>query len=1142
MYRVIAATNPFRPDHRVVCEVPDRITLAEALGDASDDTVVAVNGEYISRDEWALASPAEGALVVVTRRPKGVIEGIVMAIVAAAEFVGVPASVGAITGVVQGVVAVASIAMSVLPAVLRPQTPSQGFGNVTSRFGSVTGSANQASRFSPIPKLYGYYRMVPPLAGNIYTTSNGNEQFIHLLLCLGYGPMKIGNVIIGKGEGLTTQALRSIDPDAAALPTGTIRFGNTDVREFASCQWVIGTMGQIKERFAESEEKFHHSLYPYDATMDVVGFPLNHVQPENNPEGDWYAEGSTVEHVVTTEAETDKVHLEFSAPAMYTVAGNGRAMEGGVKLEISYKPFGSGSWTELSADNQLSWKKTITREPLRWTYQVVFPAPGQYDVRVRRKQSFIGAKESKVLNVTWETMTSLKTTKSPWGEDATLPTKDCVLMALRIRNSGQLNGNLDAVSVQAQSVLPVYNSSGVRTGWEATSNPAWIYLDAVRGPQVQYPLDANRIDWPEIVSWAAWCPPNNITYNWYHTEHETTLERIKAIAATGRAAWMIIDNKLSVTREFADYSFVPKQMFTPRNSRNLEVNKTYKKLPDAFRVRHIDGHLPGIYDNPSATWTEVETILYRQGFSASNAVVYEVFETQGITTPAQAMLEADYFMRSLISRPEHYTFETDFECLAITRGDCFTHTSDVIDVGIAWGRITQVARNGSNEVTSITLDEKVTFNYGLAYGARIRMSATNRAQTTRTLANPATLENPAIDTNVLTFATPFVLDDVQVGNLVTFGNAGEETRLLKVTGMEFAPDLSATITAVAAAPNLLNEGDYEPYDHLFNLPPQLLEPERPRQVFLRFDSDTIKMGVDGTPTVDVQVSWILPWGTLPIDSVEVMYWVVFATVPPANGTVAGSNTPEAYIASHDVAPVTHVRPGNATRDILSDLPQGRADVFATLSVVVRSRSIYGRYSDWSEQVNMSLANGVVVVGDGRVTLRPLQEGNLGSWMEDQAIDAEVFIKHLSVKTLAIDDHAISVPRHAQSAVSWEDADDSNDFTSPLICGIWVPPLEAFLTEGRGISLTATGCIHNQYKANKRYSIAFYRDNTLLNPGTPFSTSVASGKWETITGTWYDPLGHHGATYYIALIQYNNSDIKRKKTTAHLSLLLHEARK
>jgi hypothetical protein len=123
----------------------------------------------------------------------------------------------------------------------------------------------------------------------------------------------------------------------------------------------------------------------------------------------------------------------------------------------------------------------------------------------------------------------------------------------------------------------------------------------------------------------------------------------------------------------------------------------------------------------------------------------------------------------------------------------FAH--DVISVGMSWGRIKKVTVDGSGNVTSVTVDEPISApDMHLFYAMRFRKQDGTVATTLVTFA-------PDNAINEFTLTTP--LPNLNIGDLYLFGQSGYDSIPMVVTKIEPGQDLSARITAVDAAPDVL---------------------------------------------------------------------------------------------------------------------------------------------------------------------------------------------------------------------------------------------------------------------------------------------------------------------------------------------------
>ena len=64
-----------------------------------------------------------------------------------------------------------------------------------------------------------------------------------------------------------------------------------------------------------------------------------------------------------------------------------------------------------------------------------------------------------------------------------------------------------------------------------------------------------------------------------------------------------------------------------------------------------------------------ERLVYNDGYSSSNATLFEGMSLPGVTDPATVFKHARFHYAQLKLRPERYTLNVDWENLICTRGD-----------------------------------------------------------------------------------------------------------------------------------------------------------------------------------------------------------------------------------------------------------------------------------------------------------------------------------------------------------------------------------------------------------------------------------------------------------------------------------------
>lgn len=932
------------------CEYPHGASLAEMLASASDDWVAWVDGVKTPRDTWPACRPAPGALVTLVRAPGEPISTTIGLTTLLSTSFGISMGTAGIIGGMM-VSSVISFGLNmVMNALISPQTPSLGrSGAASTRYSSLTSGQNRANPFGPLPRLYGRCRIYPPLAANYYSVSDvdvvgtgphpyeitASHTYLYVLLCLSYGPLSIGGTKVGpklltsgnysvyddpqkpNGVPLSPAALQHINK---ALPVKTIRIGDTDIANYNDVQWEIGARNQI-------------TLYK----RDVHEAQLNISLPKS---GDLYAkDGSpagdgTAIAIQTTEADTVSAQIDFQFPALFATDDNGVIVLGSALFGIEWRVTNGGNtWASIaSAPTAVAGDayggaynaEARSQNPIRQTVTFQFPQAGTYDIRVRRLYSGLGQLDPRPgqysVDAFWTCLRSFKAQGTlPYLHDQS------TVMALKIKSSGQLNGVLDTLNILATAVVKVWD--GTQWTEEGNRNPAWAFFDALTGPQMAKPVAESQIDKAALKAWADECwaadpndPNYHRTYNWYHQDSETLLDRLRAIARCGRAEWALRDTRFTVVRDTND---APIQVISPRNAWGFRMSKTFAPRPHALRVRYVAGD--AVADNGTITpgsGEQTERIVLDDGYQIDGkdawgnaapglpaATRFDVLETQGVDNADQAFKEGRYHLAQLRLRPEVWSVQMDAENLVATRGDTVRLAYDVIMVGLAYGRVKSLVGN------TLVLDEEVAMASGKTYAVRLRKSDGSSAVVGVTTV--------AGTTHTLTLATSPA--GYFPGDLAVFGESGIESVAAKVLSIEYAPDLSATLKLTPAAmPDLLDadSGPIPPYNPAINGSIENRAPPVPRLTAVASDKQDLESNSAGLTTAGVRVAWVVQASDVSVDTVEVKIY-------PAT---AGA-----------FQEVVLTLPADAGACAFHKLP-----LDTPAFVTARSHSVWGKWSSWCE--------------------------------------------------------------------------------------------------------------------------------------------------------------------------------------------------
>jgi hypothetical protein len=244
--RLVACPHPFAAA-RVDLTVEAGLTIAEILEVAQADPIlrrfaaVYVGDHFVPREHWRRVRPKPGSLVALRVVPQGgdrkVLRTLLtIAVVAAA--IAVPqliftqsflaTTLGTVVGglVAGGVAALGTLAVNALVPPPKPKLPDLSGDPRTSGF--LSGARNRLDLFVVVPRVLGQHRMTPPFAARPYTEVAGDDQFLRVLLCWGYGPLtlpvdlRIGETAIEEFDEVEVEHVQGFGADPRTFGPGDV--------------------------------------------------------------------------------------------------------------------------------------------------------------------------------------------------------------------------------------------------------------------------------------------------------------------------------------------------------------------------------------------------------------------------------------------------------------------------------------------------------------------------------------------------------------------------------------------------------------------------------------------------------------------------------------------------------------------------------------------------------------------------------------------------------------------------------------------------------------------------------------------------------------------------------------------------------
>jgi hypothetical protein len=661
--RVIGKTRPLAGE-RFEREVPAGLSITEILEEVLPKTgrlpmLASIDGHVIPTENWGKVRPKRGTTLTVTPTLHGnaQLRTVLSTVAAIAAIVIATLIVGpqglALTGltavvvkaaIAAGIMLASAYALNALFPIRPPETPNVGGGTLN----SIQGAQNQANPFGAIPVVLGRHRQSPYYAAKPYTEIIGDDQYLRLLFCCGYGPLLIED----------------------------IRIGETPLTSFSDYEI------EIRQGFPADAPV---TLYPGTVSETQLSVTLeNAVDPPNTVgnNGTWVRQ--------TTAAETDEISLDVTAAqGISAVDAEGDAVHAWrVWVQVRYRAVGAVSWIDPGV-NAVFWPiQNPTRRGIRW----VVPR-GQYEVEVRRQS---GQGDSKYVRdeITWTALRSIKN-----AVPVRFP-KPLALIALRIKASGQLSGVINTLNCVTTSLVKAYSGAG--SIWNADTPSQWpsdLFRHVLQGPANARPESDARIDLANLQEWYAYCVSKGFKFNQVVATVGSLFNKLADIASAGRAVPHFVNGKWGVSWDQPDASIV--QHFTPANSWGFQGQHPYTNPPHGWRVSFI---------NEKNGFTADERIVYDDGYDANNASLFEGIEFRGVTDPDLIWKHGRFHIAQVRLRPETITLNAGWEHLVCTRGNRVRVTHDVLMIGGPSGRVVSVVGQVVKFDQPLTLENGKTYS------------------------------------------------------------------------------------------------------------------------------------------------------------------------------------------------------------------------------------------------------------------------------------------------------------------------------------------------------------------------------------------------------------------------------------------------
>lgn len=531
------------------------------------------------------------------------------------------------------------------------------------RYG-LTGTSNRVSLGSKYPVIFGKHVITPPIVGNYYTELENNtgtgDQFMRVLLCVGYNQLKVTDFKIGLNE--------------LASNSGDVRNG------------MIPKTGTYDAQIEIRQNGLYPNLYPYRKYEEQISAEIRYFEDENFTE------------TRMTVKNTTGIYIIISFQGLYTVSSEGFYLNASATIGVKYRKKGGTAWTLAEQTKFINNKNAVLRYVIQKTFsdaEIAGNPTGEWEIAVYRTAP-ASTSTTTVNKAYWATL-RCDTKQRPVIQKEL--EKMCIV-ALKIRANEQTNGILDQISCTAQSVFPVWNGVDWNTK-SPTSNPASCYIGALQSKFLTRKVVDDRIDWPALQTFSEWCDNNGYECNGIISNGEQVFDILNKILQTSRANFYLKDGLYSLTHD--TYQTNPVALFTPKNSRDFSAQKLFPN--------HIDG-MDVTFNDAANEWKADNQIVYPYGYTETGTETNQEVNLWGVTNYAQVVKLMRYILACNQLRPESYVLTVGIEHFSIPIGARVLIQHDVLLVGITSGRIKAV--NGQKiEVDEIIQIDDLDASYAL---------------------------------------------------------------------------------------------------------------------------------------------------------------------------------------------------------------------------------------------------------------------------------------------------------------------------------------------------------------------------------------------------------------------------------------------
>lgn len=566
-----------------------------------------------------------------------------------------------------------------------------------------------------------------------HVSSNGENQYLNVLLCGGEGPIdNISDIRINDNP-------LSYYKDVIA----ETRLGEND-------QAVI----------ANFNDTYVDQALAYELATD-------HSWVTHQTSGD------AVEGLETT--------LQFPY-GLYHMKDDGGLGNASVAVELQYRKVGDGDWRNINVSTISAANNTAFQR----TYRIDHLSPAQYEIRARCV-SKSGTDTRYSTRVFWTQLSSII------YDDFARPGK--ALVGIRALATNQLSGGMPSITwLQTRDKVWVWNEGTGQYEQKPATNPAWVAYDMIhRCRQIKnihtgnfefiaQGAPASRVLYQDFANWAAFCDDRKLTFNYIYdtaTDLWTALQKPEGV---GRGKVIMRGTRFGCV---CDAPGQPVQLFTVGNIVADQFKETFVGLKDRANAIEIT------FVNKDKDYQKDIITAYADDYDFTTEPNITQITLDGATTVAQAYREGKYRLRLNQYLRRTVDHSADIDAIACQINDVVLLAHDVPQWGFS-GRLLEATATTLQFDRQVTLKPNTSY----AVALQITDPAAETAQGVQNIVTVG-IQGVAEETTTDTVTLTSPLSNVPLKwDLYSFGETSKVIKPFRVLNISRDQDLRRKISCI----------------------------------------------------------------------------------------------------------------------------------------------------------------------------------------------------------------------------------------------------------------------------------------------------------------------------------------------------------